>query len=587
MFAPNKLIAALVAGPALVGAVLVTVAVPAQAATIPGLQIGTTSISVSSSGSTKVYVNSNNRATIRSPKLMRQAIGSRKVSLTGKVYGPRTGITNLKVWRWSVSGLKTYRSRSVPVKADGTYDLGRYQLGPNNAWVGDYRLSLQGMVDGQSREWFWRGNEWGTGSFAGGANDIRTASHVRINKDRNFKANFKFGSISGTVRGDGANGAKVSVAGAPYSMPTAKSDQRAMDYPYCADNFATVNADGGGAYEAKFLPKADGSDKRYAVHITPSSGNAGDMWNENFGSCLNARNYFGGNRNHNAYLLPAGATLSYDLAAPRGSVKGKINYSGVAAQTAGDKQVTLREFIPGRAVLDGPIVGSTRAASNGNYSFGAVKPGHYWLEVGRQTGCSWWYPSAYSNNSAYFNGLDRGDEIWKSFTTLSSLWKSSKRQRNGLFAWHQAYAHGATNAAQNHIPKGKAGWMYRDYCRTNVAGTYKSIWVSSAAGPQVTTSNPKVVKGGVLTGRVTRGKKSNKEMLVEVHSTNGTFVRRTAITDSNGYFRIYGIQPGNYTVEVNSDSWRGIGRTFTGIHTRVVGTSKTSPYSVGTLKANF
>jgi hypothetical protein len=44
---------------------------------------------------------------------------------------------------------------------------------------------------------------------------------------------------------------------------------------------------------------------------------------------------------------------------------------------------------------------------------------------------------------------------------------------------------------------------------------------------------------------------------------------------------VAGLASGTYTISVNSDSWRGIGRTFTGKHTITVKAGHT--YSAGTL----
>ena len=59
---------------------------------------------------------------------------------------------------------------------------------------------------------------------------------------------------------------------------------------------------------------------------------------------------------------------------------------------------------------------------------------------------------------------------------------------------------------------------------------------------------------------------------------------RTALTDSNGRFVIYGLSTGSYTITVNADSWRGINREFKGKQKVKVTTGRT--YSVGTLSLN-
>ena len=196
------------------------------------------------------------------------------------------------------------------------------------------------------------------------------------------------------------------------------------------------------------------------------------------------------------------------------------------------------------------------------------------MEVGRRTGCSTWYPSVYSNNKAYFNGADRGAESWKSFSKLASLPGTASSGLERI-----AIAHGATYAKQGKS-SGKAGWMYRDYCKALGEGTINSLTVDAgSSSTKVTSTND---KGAVVTGRVSRsGGRTNKEMMVRLSSAAGTLVLRTDLTDNGGTSYVAGLASGTYSISVNSDSWRGIGRTFIGRHSITVKNGHV--YNVGTL----
>jgi hypothetical protein len=252
----------------------------------------------------------------------------------------------------------------------------------------------------------------------------------------------------------------------------------------------------------------------------------------------------------------------------------KARYSGFSP-TVFDEYVRIRERVPGLQVLDTPIVAEGGTGSDHVKTFN-LPYGQYYVEVGRRTGCSTWYPSRYANNKAYFNGADRGAESWKSFSTLSSLPGNST---SGLEA--VAIRYGATYAKQGKRPRGYAGWMYRDYCKSLGAGTINSLTVSSSSATTKLTSVD--TKGAIVKGHVTRtGGRTNKEMMVRLSSSGGTLVLRTDYTDGGGNFYVAGLASGKYTISVNSDSWRGIGRTFTGKHTITV--KRGHVYSAGTLR---
>ncbi len=123
--------------------------------------------------------------------------------------------------------------------------------------------------------------------------------------------------------------------------------------------------------------------------------------------------------------------------------------------------------------------------------------------------------------------------------------------------------------------------MYRSYCKAYGEGTVNSLTVSSASPATKTTSIND--KGAIVKGHVSRaGGKTNKEMMVRLSNSGGTLVLRTDYTDGSGNFYVAGLASGTYTISVNSDSWRGIGRTFTGKHSITV--KRGHVYNAGTLR---
>lgn len=521
-----------------------------------------------------------------------------EVSLHGTVSGPgmNTRVKQATVTLWGASGVQPRRIKTVDVDSSGHYDFDELhmQLGTNNTAAGDFRLSITAHVDGNSaddvRTWYWRGDGSGNGVSWGGGTRAREASRVRLqaNKDE-FGANFPFGQISLNLSNNGSSsptsGADVRVAGAPASMPTG-AGLRDLDVPYCANDFGKARDDGGGHYSATFLPRSDsGADKRYAMRVDPAGGNAMTQWfgndgNNGFASCIHAR-YYQVNDSAKAYQLllaipkTTPAVINAKIAPPTASLKGDVDFSGFSPDSM-DRWVTIREVIPGRPILDSPIVKYTQASGSGAYDLGGVTPGWYYVEYGRVTGCAMWYSSRYPNNDAYFEGADRGAERWKAFHHLSDLPGNSVTGLESI-----AYNHGAKDYGKyNSTEPGRAGWMYREHCKSTGAGKYVAKWITGND-----SQNTTIGRGATISGRVTRGTKSNKEMMVEVYSTQGTLVRRTDLTDGSGYFKVTGLASGNYNVRVNTDSWRGIGRSFSGTHTKRV--SAGNSYSVGTLKASF
>lgn len=227
-----------------------------------------------------------------------------------------------------------------------------------------------------------------------------------------------------------------------------------------------------------------------------------------------------------------------------------------------------------------PVVASGLADSAGNRTFSNLRPGDYYVEVGGRTGCADWYPSRYPNSRAYFNGEDRGNELWKAFLRLRDL-SGNARSGQEYLARH-AIPNPATGAAQNHVRGGYAGWMYPDHCKAYGAGTVNRLTVSGT-GQTITTTTSRDPRGAVVKGRVTRPKgKTNKEILVRLSSSDGRRVIRTDVTDGSGTFYVAGLASGRWVISVNSDSWRGIGRNFTGRHSVTVKAGR--GYNVGTVK---
>lgn len=510
------------------------------------------------------------------------------VALNGKVTGVGLGtsrITDVKVTRWSVNGLVAKRDVTKPINSDGTFTFGtNYQLGPNNAATGNYRLSLSAQVDGSYRSFFWRGDDWGydPGRFDGGATEIREASVVHLNRNGDFQANFHLGEIKGTIaKGSSTSpvaNAKIRVAAAPFRMPWDRAGVRDLDIAYCANDFGAATTDANGNYSVLFLPRADsGTDKRYLVKASVAGGNAMNLWNDHYGSCVSTRLYK--NSRDRLLAIPRSnvKTQDFTLRPATGIVDGRVNPSGYSP-TASDRFVTLREFVPGLKILDLPIVksGYARTGSVPYFHLGGVKPGLYWLESGRQTGCSAWYPSVYANNNSYLEGSDRGAEQWKTVA--------------GKYPEHQkSYDMGYVPRTP---PRGYQGWMYRPYCRATSAGTYQLVWVAPNPSPDPGTPAPNTYdrvtvfptahRGATISGHVSRGKHANKEFMVSAYSTLGVLVMRSAITNSNGDFRIEGLPTGNYRIATNTDSWRGNARTFTGKTSKAVKAG--GHYSIGTLK---
>lgn len=473
-------------------------------------------------------------------------IYSRRIQ--GQVRGPASSrIKDLQVSSWVVSGLRSSRVRTVPVGSDGRFDVGSSALGRNNSDGAAYRLSVSAVVDGTEREWFWRGSTTGSGFADGGGGWIRDAAVVRVQKAGDFQADFAYGTVEGRLTGTGSAGADVRVLTPPPSYPSRSSDRRGLDVPYCANEFGRVRTDDAGRYSVTFVPRPDAVRYRYMVDFEPagtlrgavivSDGNVVD-------SCQAAIKY---KRDMSDLLgFPTGSeTLPVgDVSTSADQRSLTINGNTLKGGSVHDRWTTLREYSVGRKILESPIVAEGYANTSGNKTF-AARPGKYWVEVGRRTSCSAWYPSIYSNNYLYHKGGERGSERWK--TVGGSVPEYSTSYRYGY--------------VKRNPPKGYKGWMYRDVCKAVGAGKYVLITVG-AGDRTVDVTNP---RGGTISGRVTRvGGKSNKEMLVTAYSTDGKKVLRSAYSSRSGGFVIRGLASGSYKIVVNADSWRGISRSFSG-----------------------
>ena len=463
--------------------------------------------------------------------------------------------TNIRVSLHTLNGLKTTRIKTMDISASSSYSF-RVRLGARNAPSAVYRLSVSGVVGGERHEWFYRS--------AGAARYIVESQGIQATSAAEKVVDFTYGSLTGTVTGadnsGGIGGATVRIAAVPINRPTKTIDRRELDNPYCANDFDAVKTRSGGSYSAGFVP----SNGKFVVQVAaPASSKAGGgkpymkLWNDTRGTCIGT---IGTNTDR------AIGTYDVELKSSNARIAGDIDFK--TGKTAGDRFVILRTNDPNRTV-----VGTDSATSGGAYAFGGLAPGSYKVEYAKRTGCAGWFKSRYANNSNYLEGEDRGNEKWKSFRRLRDLSAGYERI---------AKSHGAT-ASQNRSPGGGfKGWMYRDHCAENHAE--RTLAISATSG--LRSVNTTLARGATISGRVTRkGGKSNKEMLVTAFRKDNRYVARTAITNGSGGFKITGLASGGWSIMVNADSWRGIGRSFSGPHSKSVTAGK--GYSTGRLHANF
>ena len=472
---------------------------------------------------------------------------------TQRIHGTVSGVgpapSDVKVTMYRVNGLKTTRIRTV----EGTDFSFTVRLGVNNVPSDSYRIGVSGIVNGAHREWFY--NRLGAARYPQEAQGVRgVKAHASV-------VDFTYGALSGNITGTnhagGIGNGTVRVTAAPVNFPGKSGDRRELDVPNCSNEYATVKTGSDGSYAAAFLP-ANG---QYVVQVASSLKSADTkpymkLWNNVRGTCIGAKG---------AGTRVAVGTFSPVLDSSDAQISGDIDFR--TTPTVSDRYVVLRTNDVNRT-----IVAQGHAATSGNYHFSDLAPGSYVMEYAKRTACTAWYTSRYVSNYAYHSGGDRGNERWKTV--------------NGKYPeYNKSYQMGYV--ARSPV-KGKKGWMFRDHCAENHAertSNPRQI-IGTTAGDSVVGVDTTLSRGATISGRVTReGGKSNKEMLVTAYRKDNRFVARTATTDGNGRFKMYGLASGNWSIMVNSDSWRGIGRSFNGQHSKSV--SAGSGYTVGTLYAKF
>ncbi|GAA0209966.1 hypothetical protein GCM10008944_30010 [Cytobacillus oceanisediminis] len=509
-------------------------------------------------------VDPSNKAVFRRTMTLEKRIASRKI--VGTVTGSTDGVTHREVTLWTVSGLRTTRTKAVEVASDGSFDLGSFGLGRNNAPGQAYRLSLSATVDGSAREWFWRGGTSGSGAFTGGGRTIRESGIVRVQKGGDFKANFAYGTVTGSLTGTGANNAEVRIVSPSAVKYTRASDLRGLDVPYCGNEFGDDQVSGG-QYQVRFVPRPDGGTQSFMVAFEPTGSQRGAVivdGGDVVDSCHKATGYVGGS----SRLLGFGGASTKTVPAvttDQDETELDVSLTSSFSLNGSDRWVTLREYAPGRKALDSPIVAAKRAGTDKKATFTGLRPGKYVFESGRRTSCSGWFRSIYPDNYLYHKGLERQSERWK---TIKG--KYGSRPYNVI------------SRQNGYVPqspgKGYKGWMYRPVCTTVTSGAQKIVDVGDSPG----RTSMSLSKGATISGRITRvGGKSNKEILVTAYASDGTRVLRSAFSDRSGRFTIRGLASGKYKIVVNGDSWRGIGRTHKGAHSKTVKAGRS--YSVGTL----
>lgn len=500
----------------------------------------------------------------------------RRQQITGSVTGLGANLaTDIRVELVKdLRGGNTKIVKGQDVGNGGTFLLS-VNLSSKGSQSEPYRLRIRGTdQNGVTRSWYWRGK---SGRPSGGGAHLRDGSIVRAKKYGPFTANFTYGSISGTT----SPGAEVTVASTPPSFGGGRDVLRELDIPSCANYFGATRAAGNGAYTVGFLPVTASSNNRYLVGVRHGSTQAWYGKNDTrYGSCYHATGY---KKSRSNLLTLTGPVVGKALStsASGNTVKIKAKYSSAFRPTAqGDRWISLREKVPGVKILDAPVVADGMADKSGARTFTNLRPGRYWVEVGRRTGCADWYPSKFTNNNKYFKGLDRGSERWKSFRHLRDL--PGNAQRGFEHVARTANPNPARGAVQNKIPRGYAGWMYRGYCKALGAGSVSTLTVSGT-GRTMSKTASRVRQGAVVKGRIKRIEgRTNKEMMVRLSSSAGTRVIRTDLTDGSGTFYVAGLPSGRWTITVNPDSWRGIGRDFSGRHSVTVKAGR--GYNMGTLK---
>jgi hypothetical protein len=484
------------------------------------------------------------------------AEAARSQIITGTVSGPG-GAGSVGPTRVELISVVRGGNTKVVRFANNVPDGGSYTFsvplnGTKNKTSRPYRLRIvASSVGGEARSWYWKG----TNNVAkGGGRHLRDGSAVKATRNGPFRADFRYSSLSGTAPA----GTQLTVAGAPGSYSGGREARRELDIAGCGNVFSTATASNG-TYRFDFLPFRPG-DRRYMIGARL---NGETRWNNQFGSCFDVQEYRYSRSNMIA-LDQGGTTYNVAVGASGNHLTVKSSFRGLKPTAQGDRWVSVREAAPRTAILDSPIVAQKQASGNGRTTFYNLPPGRYHVELGRRTGCADWYPSRYTNNNAYFNGLDRGSERWKTFSYLGKL--PGNKNRGLEMLARRANPNPATDSEQGKKPRGGKGWMYRLHCKALGAGQVKTIDISGVGtGERRTSLTSK--RGGIVKGHVSRTPgRTNKEMMVTLSSKDGKRVLRTDMTDGKGNFYVAGLAPGRYQISVNADSWRGIGRAFKGRH---------------------
>jgi len=502
-------------------------------------------------------------------------------------------MTEVKVelWRpvkggsYTLVGTATVGTGTLAPGASGSYSL----MTPkatfvNNVSTSDYRLKIRARDDQQEQHtWWWRGTA--SNPFTGGARYVRTATVIKPSVAP-ITANFRFGSIQGTAKLDNVavKDLSVSAVAAPHDFSSGMGSTvlRELDVESCGDEYSRVRTNSAGAYRMDFLPApSSGSENRYLVYARQG---ISEGWNKttsgpSYGSCYQALDFgwarqgmqFGGSGVIGGVSVNVVTAQNAPGKASIDLTKTKFADQRGTWSDYSDQWVMFRKYVPGLARNDSPVVVQGMAGDSGPTLF-KLPPGRYWVETGRRgASCAMWYPSVYPDNYAYLKGEDRGAERWK--TVAGKYPEYQKSYDMGYVA--------------KTPPSGYKGWMYREYCKTINQGWISpsklDILPGSGATVIVPIADGAITTGAVVSGKVTRaGGKTNKEMMVRLSSTDTAWgVIRVDLTDSKGKFYVAGLPSGTYKIQVNSDSWRGIGRSFTGTKTITVKAGKS--YSAGTL----
>ena len=523
-------------------------------------------------------------------KIERKKSGVISGTITGA--GSAAQPTNLRA-----TLLKIGRDQNTVVHTDsGSAFSFTVPLGVNNTASGSYLLRVRGTDQFDNvRSWYWRG---GNGYSRGGTKWDRDATRIRVSGS-NYAAPVTYGSISGHVSSEVGTGAgtAITVAAPPRAYPGWGSNYysilRELDIEACGNVFSETKADGLGNYAVGFLPvNPAANDEGYMVKASKSAQDSNGkplmrLWNNKQRSCLALINYPATSyayknvdRSDPDLIGISGSAASFNphMEVSRAILAAKVDYTATAY--AADRTVTIRERLPYRKILDSPVLAKSKVATNGDIRVYDLPPGQYWVEVGRTTQCKNWVPSRFPNNSAYLQGEDRASERWK--TVDGKYPETQKSYDMGYVA--------------KTPPSGFRGWMWRDHCPAVSRGryTWKTVTTTAASSGGVVEVNDgkalTVTKGAWITGHVSRiDGKTNKEMLVIAYvasgSNYGSYIPHYAITNGSGNFKITGLPSGTYRIRLNTDSWRGIGRNFSGTSAKSVTAGK--GYSVGTLRAKF